>query len=31
MSLEAWGVDPGRISDAEYDELRTGLDPMSIA
>lgn len=26
-----WGDDPGRISDAEYDELRTGLDPMSVA
>lgn len=27
----AWGDDPGRISDSEYDELRAGLDPMSLA
>jgi len=23
-----WGNDPGRISDADYDELRSGFDPM---
>lgn len=24
-----WGEDPAQISDAEYDEIRGGFDPMS--
>ena len=26
-----WGEDPGKIDDAEYESIRTGFDPMSVA
>jgi len=27
----SWGDDPGRISDADYEQIRSGFDPMREA
>lgn len=26
----SWGADPGQIGDADYDQIRSGFDPMSV-